>query len=292
VELSRLVAQAVETASPLLEERQHRLRLEVPASGMAIDADPIRFTQVLTNLLTNAAKYTNAGGAICMRAVRDGGEVVLQVEDNGIGISPATLPHLFDKFVQERQALDRSRGGLGLGLAIVKSMVLLHGGSVSARSEGEGRGSVFEVRVPACGDVAQRGLPAPAAHADAPEPSGCTVLMVDDNPDVLEAMCAMLEMSGHEVVALADPAAALKLHESFAPAVAILDIGLPGMSGHELAIELRKRPGFAATRFVAMSGYGQAEDHGRSEAAGFCAHLVKPVGGAEVAALIDSLAGR
>ncbi|TFW16959.1 response regulator, partial [Massilia arenosa] len=289
-ELSRLVAQAVETVSPLLEERRHRLRLDVPNTGIFINADPMRFTQVLSNLLTNAAKYTNVGGSITVRVWTSGHEAVVQVEDNGIGIDPDTLPSMFDKFVQERQALDRSRGGLGLGLAIVKSIVQLHGGSVTAFSEGEGKGSCFEVRVPLSEERGSGGRADPQlAQAAEASQDGCSVLLVDDNPDVLEAMTALLELSGHAVVALPDPAAALKLPASYVPEIAILDIGLPGMDGYELAQELARRPSFAQTRFVALSGYGQESDRERSQAAGFCAHLVKPVAATQLSALIDGL---
>ncbi|MGZ3182022.1 MAG: ATP-binding protein [Telluria sp.] len=287
-ELSRLVAQAVETVSPLLEERHHRLRLDVPNTGIFVHADPMRFTQVLSNLLTNAAKYTNPGGAIGVRVFQEAGAAVIQVEDNGIGIAPATLPHLFDKFVQERQALDRSRGGLGLGLAIVKSIVALHGGTVTAHSDGEGQGSRFEVRVPVSVE-ANDGPDPQRRSAAAPAGACCTVLLVDDNPDVLTALGELLRMSGHAVTALPDPAAALKLGPEYAPELAILDIGLPGMDGYDLALELARRPGFAETRFIALSGYGQEADRVRSRSAGFYAHLVKPVSGSQLAALMESL---
>ncbi len=280
IELAVLVTRAVETVSPLLEERRHRLKLDVPVQGMAVEADPVRFVQVLANLLTNAAKYTNSGGNIALAAVPDGDRVAIRVTDNGIGISAAMLPQLFDKFTQERQALDRSRGGLGLGLAIVRNIVALHGGSVSASSAGADQGSVFEVRVPLASAGIEAVAPAPPEGAATPAMRR-RVLLVDDNPDVLDSLRALLELRGHEVHALPDPASALRLADSFAdgpaPDFAILDIGLPGMDGYELAVELRRRPGLHATCLIALTGYGQQADHARSAAAGFSAHLVKPV---------------
>jgi len=286
-ELARLVAQAVETVSPLLEERQHFLQVEVPETGMEVMADPLRFAQVLVNLLTNAAKYTNPGGRISVSAAIEQGLAVVRVRDNGIGIAPDMLPQLFDKFVQERQALDRSRGGLGLGLAIARSIAALHGGSVTAASEGEGKGSEFVVRLPL--------VPAQSAPSVPPQPPSIgsgpcprrRVLLVDDNPDVLEGLRTLLEVHGHQVETAADPAGALRASQHFSPDIAILDIGLPGMDGYELAAELRQQPGFASTHLVAMTGYGQPADHKRSHAAGFAAHLVKPVSASELYALLN-----
>ncbi|MCE3261387.1 MAG: response regulator [Pseudoduganella sp.] len=279
IELSKLLAQALETVSGLLEERRHSLQLDVPATGLAIDADPMRFVQVLVNLLTNAAKYSNTGGRITVRASEEQGQLVLAVRDTGIGIDADMLPLLFDKFVQAPQSLDRSRGGLGLGLSIARSLVELHGGEIAAFSAGAGAGSEFVVRVPLAGarsgDGATAGLDAgtvPLAMA-----TRRRVLLVDDNSDVLQGLRALLEVRGHEVQAVADPASALRASASFVPDLAILDIGLPGMDGYELAGELRRRPGFAKTRLVALSGYGQQADQARSLAAGFAVHLVKPI---------------
>jgi signal transduction histidine kinase len=291
VELGRLVALAVEAGAPLVAERSHHLVTDVAPDGLLLHGDPIRLTQVLSNLLTNAAKYTNPGGRIDVRAWADDGHAVVQVEDNGIGISPTMLPRLFDKFVQERQALDRSRGGLGLGLAIVKEIVALHGGTVTARSQGLGHGSVFELRLPLADTGAGTGGGEPDA-GPARRRNGRKVLLVDDNADVLDAMCALLELGGHAVTALADPHAALELPDDYAPDVALLDIGLPGMNGYELLAALRARPGCADTDFIALSGYGQPEDRARSLGAGFRAHLVKPPAPPELAALLETLAQR
>ena len=284
--LAKLVAQAVETVSPLLEERQHFLKIDVPAEGVEVMADPLRFTQVLVNLLTNAAKYTNKGGHILIGTRLEDGCAVVRVRDNGIGIAPDMLPQLFDKFVQEPQALDRSRGGLGLGLSIARSIAALHGGSVSASSDGEGLGSEFVVRMPL---AAEQPAP-PPAPARNDNPGSCPrrrVLLVDDNPDVLEGLRTLLEVHGHQVETAADPASALRTSQHFSPDIAILDIGLPGMDGYELAAELRQVPGFASTHLVAMTGYGQPSDRSRSQAAGFAAHLVKPVSASQLYALLN-----
>ena len=291
VELGRLVALAVEAGAPLVAERSHHLVTDVAPDGLLLHGDPIRLTQVLSNLLTNAAKYTNPGGRIDVRAWAEDGDAVVQVEDNGIGISPTMLPRLFDRFVQERQALDRSRGGLGLGLAIVKEIVALHGGTVTARSQGPGLGSVFELRLPLADTGAGTGGGEPDA-GPVRRRNGRKVLLVDDNADVLDAMRALLELGGHAVTALADPHAALELPDDYAPEVALLDIGLPGMNGYELLAALRARPGCADTDFIALSGYGQPEDRARSLGAGFRAHLVKPPAPPELAALLETLAQR
>ena len=285
VELSKLLAQALETVSGLLEERQQSLELDVPAQGLAIDADPMRFVQVLVNLLTNAAKYSNLGGHILVRAASAKGRVVIKVRDTGIGIGADMLPHLFDKFVQAPQSLDRSRGGLGLGLAIARSLVQLHGGEIEAHSAGAGTGSEFTIRLPLASEPENMpDLGAAPGHLAAVAPR--RVLLVDDNQDVLQGLRALLEVGGHEVQAVGDPASALRASASFVPDLAILDIGLPGMDGYELATELRRRPGFGNTRLVALSGYGQPADQARARAAGFAAHLVKPITPAQLYSLL------
>jgi signal transduction histidine kinase len=291
VELAPLVTQAVETISSLLEERGHRLAVDVPAQGLVLDADPVRFTQVLSNLLSNAAKYTDRNGAITIRARQEGCDCIVRVADNGIGIEPGMLSRLFDIFVQEPQALDRAHGGLGLGLAIVRSLVSQHGGVVSAYSPGPGQGSVFEVRVPLAGNTAAAQPPTALPRSAAPVLPAAQrrrIMLVDDNTDMLEALGELLTLQGHEVLALSDPASALKEAERLRPDLAILDIGLPGMDGYELAAELRRRPLLAGLRLVALTGYGQAADQSRSAAAGFSAHLVKPVNAEQLASLIEA----
>ncbi len=285
VELAKLLAQALETVSGLLEERQQALELEVPAQGLAIDADPMRFVQVMVNLLTNAAKYSNLGGHILVQATAAQGRVVIKIRDTGIGIGADMLPHLFDKFVQAPQSLDRSRGGLGLGLAIARSLVQLHGGEIEAHSAGVDAGSEFTIRLPQASEPASApALGAAPGHLASVTPR--RVLLVDDNQDVLQGLRALLEVGGHEVQAVGDPASALRASASFVPDLAILDIGLPGMDGYELAAELRRRPGFDNTRLVALSGYGQPADQARARAAGFAIHLVKPITPAQLYSLL------
>jgi signal transduction histidine kinase len=298
LELARLVALAAEASAPLVAERSHQLSIEVPAHGLPLHGDPVRLTQVIANLITNAAKYTNNGGRIHVQAHAEDGEAVLAVEDNGIGIAADMLPRLFDRFVQEKQALDRSRGGLGLGLAIVKDIVALHGGSVSVTSAGAGHGSRFEVRLPLIEEDVSASASGVAPRAASSPSLGCSVLLVDDNPDVLESTAALLRMAGHTVTTVADPQAALALADRLdaagetGPQVALLDIGLPGLNGYALAAELRRRGAFRDTDFVAISGYGQPEDRARSQAAGFAAHLVKPPASGELAALLETLVQR
>ena len=289
VEVAEVVAKAIEMASPLLEQRQHDLALDVASKGLVIDADPARMAQVISNLLNNAAKYTEPGGRITIVASRAGSEVAIAVRDTGIGITPETLPRVFEMFVQERQALDRSQGGLGLGLTIVRSLVEIHGGTVEARSEGRNRGTEFVVRLPAAaaseGTASESAAPdSPAAHV---ERDGIRVLIVDDNVDAAEMMAASLELFGHTTRVAHDGPAALKIVEQFAPDIALLDIGLPVMDGYEVARRLRESPRFM--RLVAVTGYGQSTDRQRSEAAGFDAHLVKPVSVDELEAVIRQL---
>jgi signal transduction histidine kinase len=278
VDLSDVVARAIELASPLLEQHQHALVVDVPRDGLRLMADPARLAQVVSNLLTNAAKYTPPGGRIQVTARAEGNEAVLRVVDTGIGIDPSMLPSIFDLFTQDRQALDRAQGGLGLGLAIVRNLVGLHGGTVAAGSAGIGRGSEFVVRLPRlAGEVA----PAhpPSSHSERPRAvsTGVRVLVVDDNVDAAAMLAQALGAAGHVTMTAHDGPTALEAARAFKPDVALLDIGLPVMDGFELARKLRELPGLRATRLIAISGYGQDHDRRQSAAAGFDAHLVKPV---------------
>jgi signal transduction histidine kinase/DNA-binding response OmpR family regulator len=275
IELSEIVAQAIEMASPLIEERRHRLTLDVPRQGLLVEADAGRLAQVVSNLLNNAAKYSEPHGAIVVSAARQGGEVVLAVRDSGIGLSPEILPHIFDLFVQERQALDRAQGGLGLGLAIARVLVELHGGMVGARSEGPGRGSEFVVRLPAAPPI---GRPVPADERGiAIRPDALRVLVVDDNIDIAELLAESVRLLGHVAQAAHDGLAGLRLAARLRPDLALLDIGLPVMDGYELARNLRAMPGLESIRLVAVTGYTQEEDERRGATAGFEQHLVKPI---------------
>jgi PAS domain S-box-containing protein len=276
VEVAQVVASGIDLVRPLLESRGHDVSVAVDP-GLSVEGDAVRLAQVISNLINNAAKYSAPGAPIWVEAHGGEGTVVLRVRDCGIGIDPSVLPHVFEPFVQEPQALDRAQGGLGLGLAIARGLVELHGGSVSAHSDGPGRGSELVVRLPAC----DRNGPAQSGHARAHAASAAPckprLLVVDDNADALELLVEELELLGYEVVDAADPDAALALAPSVRPAAALRDIGLPGMDGYELAQRLRKIDGLADIKLVAISGYGLGSDRVRSAAAGFDEHLVKPV---------------
>jgi CheY-like chemotaxis protein len=241
----------------------------------------VRLAQVLSNLLVNAAKFTppEAGVALGLRV--DEGWVEACVQDEGIGIAPELLPRVFELFVQGGQGIDRQGGGLGLGLAIVRSLAQLHGGTVSAHSEGPGRGSRFVVRLPLT-DSAVAPLPPPAE----PVAGSGRILLVDDNADACETLAELLRLSGYEVRTAGDAPAALALMEGFAPRLALLDIGLPGTDGYELASLVRVQPGGSGLKLVALTGYGSDSDRARALAAGFDEHLVKPVA---IDKLLDTL---
>lgn len=284
-DLAEVVAKAVETAQPLIHQRRHSLQIDVPA-GLPVMADPVRLSQVILNLLTNAARYTESGGNIAVRARRmqaAGRErIVLDVTDDGIGIRPEMLGKIFQLFVQEEQDLARAQGGLGLGLAIARSFAHLHGGELTAHSDGHGKGSTFTVRLP------------PLGSADSPEPrrrddaqlDGAVdagtrqprrVLVVDDNRDVATMFASALTQLGHTTEVAYDAEGALDVARRFRPDVGVLDVGLPGTDGLTLARDLKRVPGLEQLRLIAVSGYGQAADRSRALAAGIDEHLVKPV---------------
>jgi signal transduction histidine kinase/CheY-like chemotaxis protein len=289
-QLSDAVAKGIELASPLLEQHQHDLEVDVPVQGLGVLADPDRLAQVVSNLLSNAAKYTPPGGHIRVSATREGDEVMIRVRDTGMGIDPAILPRVFDLFTQDQQAIDRAQGGLGLGLAIVRSLVSLHGGSVSAHSDGRGRGSEFVVRLPHL-TVAMDSSHQGTATVPPQEPSGVRVLIVDDNEDAALLLSEALTQAGHRTEIAHDGPAALQVAPRFRPDVALLDIGLPVMDGFELARQIRAQPELASTRLIAVTGYGQEHDRRRTQAAGFDAHLVKPVDVDQLSDLVVKLAG-
>ena len=279
VDIADVIARAVEIASDLFEQRQQHLDIDRGPADLVCHGDATRLAQALANLLTNASRYTPPGGHVGLAARRDHESVVLSVKDDGIGIDAALLPNVFEMFVQGARALDRAEGGLGIGLALVRSLVELHGGEVSAASAGPGRGSEFTLRLPAATDPSQRAAAAtfPLAR-EAPQTHGRRVMVVDDNVDAADSLADALRLMGHEVTVFHGPLAVLSQADSLhAVDAAILDIGLPGMSGYELAERLRQAQPAADCLFVALTGYGQAEDRERSTAAGFHAHMVKPV---------------
>ncbi|MET0410033.1 MAG: ATP-binding protein [Polyangiaceae bacterium] len=276
LEVADVLDKAVEIASHLFEQRRHQLTIDVPKQGLLWTGDPVRLAQAVANLLTNAARYTNPGGHVQLSAQRDGDELVIRVLDDGVGIASDMLPHVFELFVQGKRSSDRAEGGLGIGLALVKNLVSLHGGFVTASSAGSGRGSEFVIHLP---------LLEPGRQSEAPRGMNMSqlagvrrrVLVVDDNQDSAELLRTMLRIAGHDVTIAHDPPAALALAERFAPEVAVLDIGLPVMDGYELAARLRQLPQTRTCKLIAVTGYGQSEDHSRSERAGFATHLVKPI---------------
>jgi signal transduction histidine kinase/CheY-like chemotaxis protein len=280
IRLQDVVGQGAEIAMPLLEQRRQHLDVHLPSSDLRLDGDEGRLAQVVSNLLTNAAKYTDPGGCITVDAHREGREIVLTVRDTGIGISRELLPHVFDMFTQERQAADRSRGGLGIGLTIVRNLVELHGGTVEAASEGLGKGSVFTVRVPVAAEE-----PAAIEVSSAKVPIARTskrVLLVDDNEDALDLLAEVLRTAGHVVTTAKDGPTALEVMKTFHADVAILDIGLPVMDGYELAGRLRTELGATLPRLIALTGYGQESDRDRARMAGFAEHLTKPIEGSRL----------
>ncbi|HET6957666.1 MAG TPA: chemotaxis protein CheB [Vicinamibacterales bacterium] len=289
VEVAVVIAKAIEIAEPLIAQRGHQLHVAVPEAGLMVDADQVRLSQIFANLLTNAARYTEPGGQISLTAAHGPGEVVVDVKDSGMGLSPEFLPHVFDLFVQGSRTMDRSQGGLGLGLALVQSLVSLHGGSVSAHSEGPGKGSCFSVRLPLSespriADAGEnlQGMPEINAYQ--------RILLVDDNVDATNMLRDMLTDLGYQVAVAYDGPQALVALETFRPDVAVIDIGLPVMDGYELAGHIRQDG--HVPRLIAMTGYGQPADLARSRQAGFDSHLVKPVDMAALIAVIHRTASR
>ena len=278
VDLADVVSRAIDIAAPLVEQRHHRVEVQVPKGALAVRADAVRLTQVVANLLHNAVKYSDEGSTIVIAATKVDSTIRLSVRDEGIGIAPEALATIFDDFVQHPEALDRSRGGLGLGLAIVKNLVRQHGGRVSAHSEGAGKGSEFVVELPA---AAVTGKTAETPAATRPEwdlRRRARVLVVDDNRDAAETIHEGLIHHGYVVEVAFDAATALRIAKEFKPAVALLDIGMPDMDGYELAGLLREMEELDdAVRLVAVTGFGQPSDRERALAAGFDRHLVKPV---------------
>jgi signal transduction histidine kinase len=308
VDMNNVVADAVEQAMPLLEERRHRFSADVPAGAIEVLGDQKRLVQVVANLLNNAAKYTPPGGNIHLRMQAQHGRVAVSVSDNGIGIGPKLISSVFDLFTQGNRTSDRAQGGLGLGLALVKSLVELHGGSVSARSEGQGKGSEFSFElpclpadspfVPVSATEVHRlcpppgnGLAAPSAAAGASH-GGLRILIVDDNVDAAETLEMLLATGGHAVRRVHHPADALALVEQELAAfdVYLLDLGLPDIDGRALAARLKKSPHAAGAVYIAVTGYGQEEDRRQSLASGFAHHVVKPVDGLRLLGLLDTLA--
>ncbi|NUQ63149.1 MAG: response regulator [Pirellulales bacterium] len=273
LDLRETIRQAVQVMLPLISEHRLELDTDLPNGPLYVEGDPTRLHQILTNLLTNAAKYTEPGGHIWLVARHDRAEIVVCVRDQGIGIDPDKLEFIFEPFVQEGAALARSDGGMGIGLALVRSLVQLHGGTVVAESKGLGYGSTFMVRLPEAAP-ARRPKPQSAPHSDISE---MRILIIEDNANAREMLQAVLELDGHEVAVAESGPQGLEMIEFQHPEVALVDIGLPGLDGYQLARAVRKNPENDAVFLVALTGYGQPDDRRQALDAGFDAHLVKPV---------------
>jgi CheY-like chemotaxis protein/two-component sensor histidine kinase len=272
--LAQVIETAVETSRSHIEAAGHKLLVNMPSETIFIEADSARLAQVFSNLLNNAAKYTRHGGVVSIGAERQEGQALLRVKDNGIGIPPELLPRIFDLFVQEEYSTGNEFGGLGVGLTLVRKLVELHGGSVEAQSAGRDQGSEFIVRLPLAGEPAVPEKPSGSAPLTAP----CwRILIVDDRPEQTRTMRMLLARMGHEPHIASDGVNALRILEEFPCDVGLIDIGLPGMSGYDLARRIRERPKFKDMILIAQTGWGRDEDRQRSREAGFDHHLVKPI---------------
>jgi PAS domain S-box-containing protein len=261
--------------------RAHHRRVTIRVESVIVNADPTRLAQIITNLLDNAVKFTPTGGAVDVDVMREGQEGVIRVSDRGMGITPEMLPRVFDLFAQAEQPLDRSVGGLGIGLALSRRLVEMHGGTITVASEGRGRGAQFTVRLP----VEAMPTPAPAPAVPAPKRAR-TILVIEDNDDARESLRLLLESLGHRVLAAVDGHQGVAQALEHRPEVLLVDLGLPGLDGYEVARAVRSTPGGTSAMLIAVTGYGQAEDRRRSREAGFDAHLVKPVSQSLLSTLI------
>ena len=276
VEIAAILKSAVESSSVLVDRAHHQLKATYPVEPLYVDGDSTRLTQIVANLLDNAAKYTDRGGKIWVSGERDGDMAVIRVKDTGIGIPSEMLPRIFDMFTQSGLSLDRAQGGLGVGLSLVERLVKLHGGTVTAHSAGAGKGSQFTVRLPV---APVQKAPAPERREVIPQlpATRCRVLVVDDNVDSVDSLATLLRMMGHEVDTASDGMAALTKADAFRPDVAILDIGLPRVNGYDVAKQIREQPWAKDVVLVALTGWGQDQHRRLSEEAGFNHHLTKPV---------------
>jgi signal transduction histidine kinase/CheY-like chemotaxis protein len=295
VDLADAIGSAIEMVAPLMQKREHQVTVDVPRRTLWVDGDRARLTQIFTNLLTNSAKFCEPRGQVWVHAsVAEDGAIVARVKDDGAGIEPELLPRVFHLFEQGRHTLDRAMGGLGLGLGIVRSLVLLHGGQVRVESGGVGQGAEFMVILPMTGEPTERmvrpaGISLGERNGDNHSGPRLRVLVVDDNDDAAELIAVALATKGHETATASDGPSALEAVTWFKPHVAVLDIGLPAMDGFELGRRIRELPELGAVRLIAVTGYGQDSDRQRSRAAGFDAHLLKPI---QISELYDAIHGR
>jgi len=277
IAIASLLAQALEGARPLAENRRRTIEVDVAEDAGSVDGDPARLAQAVGNLLDNAIKYTEEGGHIRLSAGAEGDEVVIVVRDTGVGIPPELLPHVFDLFTQADRSLERRQGGLGIGLTLVRRLVEMHGGSVHANSDGLGQGSEFSIRLPRLPEATGEADVAAGAPAAERRATGRQILVVDDEPDSADSLALFLRLRGHDVRTAYDGPSALKEVQNQQPDVIFLDLGLPGMSGYDVARRLRATPGVGRMRLVALTGYGTEADRQMARDAGFDLHLAKPV---------------
>ena len=275
LDLADAMLAAVESVGPLMRQFEHELIISLPPEPIRVEADPIRLTQMVLNLLNNAAKYTPTGGKIWLSAAREQAQAVLTIRDSGIGIATEHLASVFDMFSQLEPVLERSQGGLGVGLALVRGLAELHGGTVSASSAGLGQGSTFEIRLPLLESNAIG--PAIAARPQFNKSTGQRILVVDDNPDAVSTLAKLLQLHGHQVEEAPDGETGLLRAHEFNPHIIFLDIGLPGMNGYEVARRIRDEAWGKSMRLVALTGWGQHDDKLAASAAGFDHHLTKPI---------------
>ncbi|MFW5924531.1 MAG: ATP-binding protein [Myxococcota bacterium] len=283
--LESIVGQAIEATTPLVRSRNHQVSVRPSGDPVYVHGDPDRLVQVVSNLLSNAAKYTSPGGHIEVTTRRRGESAEVHVRDNGIGIAPDVLPHVFDTFVQADRGLDRTEGGLGIGLTVVERLVQMHGGDVEARSEGHDQGSEFIVRLPALKSASDEESPHSACREATTE--GRRILVVEDNQDAADLLALLLKRRGHDVTVAGDGPTALEISARLKPDVVLLDIGLPGMDGYELARHLRRQSMQPRPRLVALSGYGGDAERERAERAGLDGFLTKPVNGEQLNEMLN-----
>jgi CheY-like chemotaxis protein len=276
-DLLSIIEVAVETARPLIDDRHHELSIDLPEETVEFVADPLRLSQVVSNLLTNAAKYTDPGGRIVLAARTDAQKVEVSVTDNGIGIPAAALPNIFRMFSQLADAKNRAQGGLGIGLALAKGLVDLHRGTLSAESAGPGRGSRFTLTIPRNGARESRGRDDQGANIEFSGTGARRVVIADDNRDAAESLAMLVGIEGHVVTVVHDGAEAIDAIRRLKPDVAILDIGMPQLDGYEVARQVRADASLPHVKLVALTGWGHEQDRARAMAAGFDMHMTKPV---------------
>jgi len=295
VGIATLIARALETTQPLIDGRGHVLTVRVPDEPLIVDGDPLRLMQALGNVLSNAAKYTQRGGRIAVSVEAEGTQVSIRVRDNGMGILPERLPHIFDLFLRPERTDDHPESGLGIGLALVRRLIEMHGGTASAGSEGAGRGSEFVIRLPLRSAPGEEPKANPAAATpavgapDLPAAPPRRILIADDNVDALASLTELLRLYGHEVFGAANGRAALKAAECHRPQVALLDIGMPLLDGYEVARQIRTQPWGVQMTLIALTGWGQDSDRRRSAAAGFDLHLIKPLDVVKLSEMLTKL---